>query len=1087
MRTSMGRGILLAILVFGFVGIASAQYRLWEPENGVPYRQGYHVEWYRSITSGMVDGEEYLCVAWSDTRNGDRDIFAELYDSDGNPLWGEEGEGGILVARQAVTRQEDPHVMPTSDGHWILTWIDYRNDFEIRDMSDVFMQKLNHADGSIMWPEGDPDLAGVAVSEVLDTREIAVQSFDDGNGGAVSVWVTNRNNNGDIYAMHMMADGTPDPNWTEHGVMVAGGPEDQSSADTPVYTADTDGAGGLIVGWPDTRDPNDDNLYANRINADGELVWGDSSGIAISMAAGDQGKFRMAPDGLGGAYFVWISLDTASVNNDDDIFGQHVQAGGTVDWQEDGEVLVYEHPDSTAWFVPSDVRIVNSAEGEAVIVWVEGPRDSDANSNLRTQRLSLDDNNDLVLNWGDDGYEYRGVVLCDAEAKQSAVRLSPDGSGGAVYGWRDSRGGNENNTQNAYAQRIDVDGDYVWGDQNGVLLSDEPLLQDGVIGRVVGTDACYVWFDFRRGSPGLYYQYLDLATGTAQLEEDGVQIVFGIDGNAKTPLVVYDRDHAEHAWFGWIDGRWGGLGRVPFVQKVDVATGERQFQANGVSVIPYFPFGDDEGITLAADSLDLIPDGEGGLYAGWEDNRTGYIQTLGFQRISSDGEPLWSDMGVALESPLYHGQYRPELQRRVDGGIFAMHDEYNEGAIVNIRLQKIDGDGTVHWENEGDSPGKWITEDMGNDNVSEVFTHFYTEDRDLLMVYRRNAGGSDIDIYASCYGVDEDSILWTRDISTVEGSRQGNVQAAHLEGGVLLVWEDQREGQVSTDLYGQIVYPNGQVAWEENGRALVTADGAQSSFSLGCNSEEFWLAWDDTRDPDNVDIYAQHFDADGQPLLEPEDGVQLTSSTEDQRKPRLVMDWHSGVQVAWESIPADQVAHVDLNTTHLNSSGEPVTDEGYPDMEGAVLCDAYHIQSIIQMVRDYENGSIDVWQDNRATGKEFLVNIYGQRVGSGLGVGEKPSLTQPKEWALEAAYPNPFNPSTQIGFFLPNRMNVTLTVYDVLGRQVKQLVDGAFDAGRHTLTWDGTDFSGRTVASGTYFYRLENNGQQLVRKMVLVK
>ena len=78
----------------------------------------------------------------------------------------------------------------------------------------------------------------------------------------------------------------------------------------------------------------------------------------------------------------------------------------------------------------------------------------------------------------------------------------------------------------------------------------------------------------------------------------------------------------------------------------------------------------------------------------------------------------------------------------------------------------------------------------------------------------------------------------------------------------------------------------------------------------------------------------------------------------------------------------------------------------------------------------------------------------------------------PAQICLLPAYPNPFNPSTRITFGLPGAGDVTLVVYDVLGRKITTLVEGSRTAGYYTLNWDGTDEAGGSVSSGIYFVRL---------------
>lgn len=88
---------------------------------------------------------------------------------------------------------------------------------------------------------------------------------------------------------------------------------------------------------------------------------------------------------------------------------------------------------------------------------------------------------------------------------------------------------------------------------------------------------------------------------------------------------------------------------------------------------------------------------------------------------------------------------------------------------------------------------------------------------------------------------------------------------------------------------------------------------------------------------------------------------------------------------------------------------------------------------------------------------------------------------------LTGNVPNPFNPQTEIRFFLPADQPVRLAVYDVSGRLVKTLVDEARPAGDNAVNWDGTDRSGRSVSAGVYFARLTGAGVNLVRPMSLVR
>ncbi|MGQ9560433.1 MAG: SdrD B-like domain-containing protein [Candidatus Oleimicrobiaceae bacterium] len=93
----------------------------------------------------------------------------------------------------------------------------------------------------------------------------------------------------------------------------------------------------------------------------------------------------------------------------------------------------------------------------------------------------------------------------------------------------------------------------------------------------------------------------------------------------------------------------------------------------------------------------------------------------------------------------------------------------------------------------------------------------------------------------------------------------------------------------------------------------------------------------------------------------------------------------------------------------------------------------------------------------------------------------------PRSYALEQNYPNPFNPTTTIAFSLEAEGYTLLRVYNMLGQQVRTLIDAHLSAGRHIVTWDGTDDNGNCVPTGLYVYTLTVNGYRASRKMAFTK
>jgi len=111
---------------------------------------------------------------------------------------------------------------------------------------------------------------------------------------------------------------------------------------------------------------------------------------------------------------------------------------------------------------------------------------------------------------------------------------------------------------------------------------------------------------------------------------------------------------------------------------------------------------------------------------------------------------------------------------------------------------------------------------------------------------------------------------------------------------------------------------------------------------------------------------------------------------------------------------------------------------------------------------------------------EYSLGLYD--CADALVVDAAAPVLPPHEFALYPAYPNPFNPTTVIRISLPKRERAKLIVYDVTGRQVRVLSDGALDAGEHQFLFDGSG-----IASGVYFARLEAGKDVRTKKLVLIR
>ncbi len=119
-------------------------------------------------------------------------------------------------------------------------------------------------------------------------------------------------------------------------------------------------------------------------------------------------------------------------------------------------------------------------------------------------------------------------------------------------------------------------------------------------------------------------------------------------------------------------------------------------------------------------------------------------------------------------------------------------------------------------------------------------------------------------------------------------------------------------------------------------------------------------------------------------------------------------------------------------------------------------------------------------------GKIDNVKVYNYPA-AGITTGVESEQGTPLTFELAQNYPNPFNPTTRISFTLPLAMQTELIVYDILGRQVRTLVNEVQHAGEHFVQWDGTNSFGIPVSSGTYFVRMTAGDFQKTMKMMLMK
>ena len=190
----------------------------------------------------------------------------------------------------------------------------------------------------------------------------------------------------------------------------------------------------------------------------------------------------------------------------------------------------------------------------------------------------------------------------------------------------------------------------------------------------------------------------------------------------------------------------------------------------------------------------------------------------------------------------------------------------------------------------------------------------------------------------------------------------------------------------------------------------------------------------------------------------------------------------------------------------MNSAGDRVaigarSNDGTGDEAGHVRVYEYSNSSWTQVGSDIDGEAAGDY-----SGQSVSMNSAGDRVAIGApfnnGAGGVASghvrvytLTElfidsrimPTEYAVHQNYPNPFNPVTKLQYAIPKNSLVTINIYDMLGRQVKTLVNQTQDAGYKSVIWDATNDYGKPVSAGMYLYQIQAGEYIQTKKMVLLK
>lgn len=725
-------------------------------------------------------------------------------------------------------------------------------------------------------------------------------------------------------------------------------------------------------------------------------------------------------------------------------------------------------------------------------------------------------------------WTYNGIPICTAINDQIYPTIATDGVGGAIITWQDARSG----STDIYAQRVSATGTTLWS-FNGVPVCAAPNAQqlpvttgDGLGGAVIA------WQDVRFGGWDIFVQRLN-ESGVPQWSLDGVALCTGLSDQL-SPVIVPDGAHG--AIVAWQDYRSGGADI--FGQHVS-ASGATQWTSNGLA----FCAAGGQQISQTA-----VSDSSGGAIVAWQDNRSGN-PSIYAQRLNSIGVALWPTDGVALcTSP--GGSYSPAaVSNGASGAIVTWQDQRNGGSNFDIYAQQINGAGVPQWTGNGIGVctvgGNQYGPVVASDGASGAVVAWYdlrSVSQYDIYAQRIGAGGtilwtpdgvalsivSNSHQYYPTIAPDNAGgaiAVWQDERYTTAS----DVFSQHVRSdGLLLDWDSEYPRLISVrDI------PN-----DQGGKVKLSWTASNQDLSPFVRIENYWV-W---RSAPAEAIAAAA--APGSILERHPDGSCALGG-------RLFMTTLSGgTTYFWEYIASQPAGHLPNYSYVAATTGDSIpgsnpytafmieartangaqwwysnADSGYskdnlaPAPPASFL--AYHLGNATQLhwatsseadfgvyrlyrgsTADFEPGPATLLAAQPDTGyadqtrqlfyyKLSVVDVHGNEsayafVYPGNTTGVPIGTTHAGVW-LGPIAPNPARGEAVIQFRLPESMPVSLGIYDLGGRRVRDLVSGIVAAGDHSLTWDGTDSMGRAMPNALYFFRLESGGIALTRQLTLMR
>jgi hypothetical protein len=731
----------------------------------------------------------------------------------------------------------------------------------------------------------------------------------------------------------------------------------------------------------------------------------------------------------------------------------------------------------------------------------------------------------------DPAWPANGLVIAAAAGNQQNPAIVPDGSGGAIIAWQDSRSMNDD----IYAQHVFSSGsvDPMWPADGRALCSvtgaqELPtVISDGAGGAIVA------WMDRRSGpSPDIYAQHVYSYGAVDMAWPANGQALCTAAGNQEFPKLC--SDGAGGAIAVWTDYRAG-----------DADIYAMRVLSSG-ALVPSWPVDGSALCTFSGLQINPVIESNGasGALVAWEDKRNGAFNSdIYVTHVTATGSLFWASNGIVLSNAA-NNQANPAIVRDAANGVMiAWHDLRAAMNGYDIYVQHVVPSGI-----DGSWPGGGVA--LTTASGDQQYPALATDGAGGAVAVWHDNGSSGVPVVAhhvSAAGL-VDGIWPVNGRTLATSSWAGSARiVSDGAGGAIASWFVNSSGDFN--VYAQRVARFGYLGTPEAEIVSVTDVPNDQGGKVKVSFNPSWL---DTESDPNLSFYEIWRSVPGS-IAEAaiRDGArQLTGFSErPSGTERAFVFAANGSQAYWEYLGSQNAVHYIPGYAYLAATTGDSTGAYNPATAFMVVArnasgsmywlsaprSGYSVDNLAPVAPaaftgQLASGSTHLhWNPNtesdlagyrlyRGTSSGFVpgpgnqvaaqadtgyvdaagtpyyykhsaVDIHGNE--SAFTSLTPTSITGVDEGAAELAFARPFpNPaamSVLLRWSLPHTGAVSLAIYDASGRRVRALFEGSQSAGAHDLRWDLRNDGGAKVGNGVYFVRLSANGRVLIERLAIVR